>query len=749
MHYIENGLIIMKRTDNHISLSFIKGCRHFIKLFLFGFLILFPYNSSSQIVYSQGSPDADKKILSAIKPEQISFDPALIDSMRRAFYEVPGNSTFAISRKVDYNPANSGTLVSDDDGRSVWYLGIKSENALSLNIIFSKFALQEGEEIFVYDNNMQTVLGPFTWLNNKQGRGLALMPVPGQQLIIEYHMNDNNANTHIEVGQLAHGFAGPFADSPSKDYYFGQSQPCNVDINCEPGSNWQLEKGSVVRIIAGGTELGSGFLVNNTAQQNIAYLVTANHVIRTAQYAENSVFVFRYESPYCDGPDGRAGYSLSGSELRAEDANTDFTLVRLDDFPPVTYKPYLAGWDVSGNTPANTVTIHHPSGDVKKISTDNDPPVIATFQNLYTNGFWKILQWDQGTTEGGSSGSPLFDQNHRAVGLLTGGEAVCGNSVNDYYARMDIIYDRYTEQYRSLMPWLDPAMSGVTVLNGRDPYMESQTGFDTLCNCPGDERYITAYELPGTGYTTGFNSDSIVMFAEKFTLEPGRQLTGVIFDVALAKYLHSYDSISLYVMESISEPGSVIANTAFNIIEAQDSSEFITDFFIPVQLPETFYLVWHLWYSDNASAEQQQFAIFHGPPVSISQNTAYFKDRLNWHPFYDHPYQGDALNLCVRVVTALNTVSSGPETVPFESGLAYIYPNPVSDKLNIKLTCNIFNELRYSVFDYSGKTVLKGSFFAMGPGSVHELDVSALPAGIYHLTLESDNAFSAHKVIIR
>ena len=33
--------------------------------------------------------------------------------------------------------------------------------------------------------------------------------------------------------------------------------------------------------------------------------------------------------------------------------------------------------------------------------------------------------WELGVTEGGSSGSPLFDQNGRIIGQLFGGTATC------------------------------------------------------------------------------------------------------------------------------------------------------------------------------------------------------------------------------------------------------------------------------------------------------------------------------------
>ncbi|MDZ7739057.1 MAG: trypsin-like peptidase domain-containing protein [Bacteroidales bacterium] len=704
----------------------------------------------SQLVHEQGFPDADKIILSDEIREELFFAAEMTDSMRYAFFNIPGNSTFAAAREVNYNPHNSGKIVDSGSGDLVWYMAIRSGNARSLNIIFSTFDLREGEKVYVYDDSMLSVKGPFTHLNNKQGRGLAVMPVPGQEIIIEYHMSDPTGSDRLVVGQVAHDFIGVAGTIYSKDGFYGDSQSCNVDINCESGNDWQLEKNAVVRIIAGGTELGSGFLVNNTNGENIPYVISANHVIKSEQHALNSVYVFRYESPYCDGPDGSIDYSLSGAELMAADENTDFTIVRLDDFPPINYKPYFAGWDVSGTVPDSTVTIHHPSGDVKKITTDGDPPVIDTFQDMYEDGFWKVLQWDEGTTEGGSSGSPLFDQNHRVVGLLTGGEAVCGTSVNDYYSRLDITYDLYEEQHRSLMPWLDPARSGVSVLDGRDPYADNRSEFDTLCNCAGDERFITEYDLPGTGFTTGFNSDSLVMYAEKFTVVPGLELTELVFETAEVNFINSTDSITVYIMSGITEPESTLARRTFKIIDARDFNDLYFDFVDPVPLPEGFFVAWHLWYRDNAQAEQQQFAVFHGAPVDISKNTAWFKDIISWHPFYEHPYLTDPLNMCLKVITATNTVYNDiDKAYPAHQSIMSVYPNPASAWLRIKIINDIPGPAKYAVIDNSARIMMKGSFYSTGAGYIHELDVSGLLPGVYYINIDGPGGSSTDKVIIR
>ncbi|MBS0011093.1 MAG: trypsin-like peptidase domain-containing protein [Bacteroidales bacterium] len=724
-----------------------KPGKYFTRGLLSAFLLLISVGVYPQRVYSQGVPDADKIIASDEILEELVFDHRVIDSMRYIFHNVPGTTTFALKRQLNYKPGNSGRVINNHRGERVWYLRIRSEGAMSLNIIFSNFSLLKGEQVYVYDNMLQSVKGPFTSDNNKMSGSLAVMPVAGEEIIIEYHLKAGGEEGRLEIGQVSHDFIGIAGPRHSKDIYYGSSQPCNVDINCTSGSNWQTEKNSIVRIIAGGTELGSGFLVNNTRGENIPFVITANHVIRTPQFAVNSIYLFRYESRFCDGPDGPDDYSLSGAELMAEDENMDFTLVRLDEFPPVLYRPYLAGWDVRNVVPENTVTIHHPSGDVKKISTDLNPPIIATFQDLRQNGFWKILEWDEGTTEGGSSGSPLFNQDKRVVGLLTGGEAVCGNSVNDYFARLDIAYDLNSGFYNSLMPWLDPARLGVEVFDGRDPYEEIKTGFDTLSNCAGDERYLTKYELPGTGYTTGFNSDSLIMYAEKFSLEAGRELAEVIMEIGDSRMINNSDSITIYIMSGITEPETVLARRTIYLREARDSTHLSFDFVTPVPLPQTVFVAWHLWYTQAASAEQQQLAIFHGAPVSPAENTAYFKDMLFWYPFNDHPYQPEPLNMCVQIITADSIVYSQLDTVPGDTERAVIYPNPATDKLSIKIFDNTFSEVRYSIIDNTGKKVRQGSYYAGGAGSVQEIDISSLSHGMYFLILQNGYSYSVHKLV--
>ena len=118
--------------------------------------------------------------------------------------------------------------------------------------------------------------------------------------------------------------------------------------------------------------------------------------------------------------------------------------------------------------------IHHPSGDIMKVSRDDDSPLKGSinFNGDPTTQVWAISGsgygngngWDVGVTEGGSSGSALFDQNGRIFGQLAGGSAACSgtndNGGYDVYGRFGVSWDD-----NNFGQWLDPADTGLTTLN--------------------------------------------------------------------------------------------------------------------------------------------------------------------------------------------------------------------------------------------------------------------------------------------
>jgi hypothetical protein len=122
------------------------------------------------------------------------------------------------------------------------------------------------------------------------------------------------------------------------------------------------------------------------------------------------------------------------------------------------------------------VAIHHPNCDEKAISFNHDPITVTSYLGESTPGdgtHWRIDEWEDGTTEPGSSGSGIWDPNHRLVGQLHGGYASCTSITSDWYGRLSKSWNGGASDNTRLRTWLDPQGTGVLVKDGVDPQASS------------------------------------------------------------------------------------------------------------------------------------------------------------------------------------------------------------------------------------------------------------------------------------
>ncbi|MEN8121487.1 MAG: T9SS type A sorting domain-containing protein [Bacteroidota bacterium] len=399
------------------------------------------------------------------------FNTPLFDyqQMIREDDEQNGNATkpfrYGKTHDVLLNPENSGVWQELPSGEKVWRLHVRSEKAFAVGLLFKDYHLNEGVKFFMYSADQSIVKGAFTSKNNKKSRVFSTLPLPGDELILELNIPKGTDYGKFEISGIVHDYKNVFGLKTG----YGASGSCNVNVNCIEGDDWQNEKRSIVLCVFSGS-LCTGVLVNNTRQDETPYLLTAEHCVSSISGAANAVFRFNYESESCIATSNPSYQSISSASLVATGGNLDFSLLELSTEPPVDYNVYYAGWNRATDPATNTVCIHHPSGDIKKISLDYNPPTTGNYGDKYvSNSHWWIHEWDVGTTEPGSSGSPIFDENHRIVGDLTGGDAYCSYSVNDYYAKFDMSWDYYSDVNQQLKAWLDPDNTGVMVLDGFDP----------------------------------------------------------------------------------------------------------------------------------------------------------------------------------------------------------------------------------------------------------------------------------------
>jgi lysyl endopeptidase len=342
---------------------------------------------------------------------------------------------------VSMTPENSGVWTTQSDGTRIWRLGIRSNGAYSINLIFDRFNLVPGVSVYLFNPGQSLVLGAFTHLNNLPSGVLATAPIPGDELIVELHIPKGITKTsELMIGAINHDYLNLFPYLKGGD--FGDSGSCQVDFTCSAEGFWNDVGRSVCKMIVDGTELCTGTLLNNTRNDGKPYVLTAGHCVEDASQASTVLFYFNYQVPNCEASiEGVATQTLSGSFLRAYAEALDFALIEMSAVPPASYQPFWAGWSRTSTPSSSVKAIHHPEGDVKKVALSGSAPIATTFSatspggvTFLTNSHWRVPTWASGTTEPGSSGCGLFDFDGLLLGSLSGGEAYCGHAVNDYFA---------------------------------------------------------------------------------------------------------------------------------------------------------------------------------------------------------------------------------------------------------------------------------------------------------------------------
>jgi subtilisin-like proprotein convertase family protein len=386
---------------------------------------------------------------------------------------------FATPLDVDIQPATHGYWENLADGRSVWRLRLYSKGAYSLNLGFSEYQMPAGGHLILYDLGQEEIAGPFTPADNESHRQLWTPLFPGEEVIIEVVLptpaKEKLALTLAKVNHDFMNLAGVLSGS------------CNLDVACGAEDGWSIVDNyrdiiaSVGLYTATGIGFCTGFLINNTAEDCLPYVVSGFHCDVSPSNASSIVMYWNYENQSCREPgspssggpgDGPLNIMNSGAIYRAGYSQSDMVLFELDDPVPDEVAAFYAGWVVDIEPPSDTViAIHHPDGEEKRISFAFD----GTYRGAWGSGASPVpngnhlivSDWAIGTTEAGSSGCPLFNNKKQVVGHLHGGQAACGNNAYDSFGWFYASWTGGGTPSTSLRPWLDPDNTGVTSLAGR------------------------------------------------------------------------------------------------------------------------------------------------------------------------------------------------------------------------------------------------------------------------------------------
>jgi hypothetical protein len=353
-------------------------------------------------------------------------------------------------------PSLTWTALPDGGHTAVFTVTSPGARGMRLALVVPR--MEKGVELRFFDAQSSPVNGPFTakevvrtpqkaGLDTKasaKGEGnMFWSPViEGETVGVEIYLPasfdpDGFSISIPQVSHLVHSLEKDLSD-------IGTSGACNIDLACKSTAPPDLGD-AVARIVftkGGGTYLCTGTLLSDNEQDSvIPYFITANHCISSQVVADTINTYWFFERSSCGGPDpSSVVLRANGAELIRTGTKTDYTLLQLDDKPPAGV--YYAGWQTAPLAEtAKVIGIHHPAGDLKKWSRGGNMGFADWPSDVNGTGSHIQVIWSQGVTEGGSSGSGIFDIAGRFRGSLTGGISSClAPDEPDWYGRFDLTY---------------------------------------------------------------------------------------------------------------------------------------------------------------------------------------------------------------------------------------------------------------------------------------------------------------------
>jgi hypothetical protein len=496
-------------------------------------LILLSYNLLAQVT-DMGGPYTWTHSLNSNIPliTMSGYDQNAVDA-EDVINDQTKDQPWRFGYKYDTNisSANAGTWTTLQNGDRIWQTMIECPGAMTINLLLENYQLPEGAYLYLYDFDQTNRVGAYTDRNNRPDGMLGTELVHGDRIIVEYYEPAAvSGQGSFNITSVVHGYRSLSRVQQDLLKGLNDSGNCNVDVNCPLGNGWEDQIKSVAMIVINGNGICTGALINNNCNDGTPYFLTANHCLPGSNNVSNWAFRFNWDSPpgteSCATTTGSTNpgppydQTANGATILASGGVADFALLEIDNMTLAdaqNWNLFYAGWDNSdAQTVSEAVGIHHPSGDVKKICIENNG---TTHQNWNGAACWRVSNWDEGVTEPGSSGSPLFDQNKRIIGQLYGGGAACSgtndNGQPDWYGRLGVSWNNGVSTY------LTGSCGTSTTNDGYDPNAPTCAGTITSTTieetCFGDDDgSITVSVSGGDGpfqYTLGGNTQASGTFS--------------------------------------------------------------------------------------------------------------------------------------------------------------------------------------------------------------------------------------------
>ncbi len=658
--------------------------------------------------------------------------------------EKDGSLHFAHPFLTDISVTNSGRWINLNDGSAVWTTAIRSEGAKSLNLVFDRFRIDKNSCLIIYSPFYDGYSVVLTNDDITPTGLLPTIPIPGDMLVVEYQQYSSKCEApEIVIGSVNHDFLGVLGLLDSrKAGRFGDSGRCNIDVSCSSDELIVRNQKSTCKIIVDGTELCSGTLVNNSANDGTPYFLSAAHCFRRNESPFSTIFFFDYEVPSCQtNIEGTKLHYITGGMMRAFVDTFDIALLEMNKRPDAAFMPYWAGWSRSESLSPPFFAIHHPMGDVKKYAITNNQLIKTTFYSYTVGGkpfskdiHWQVKSWETGVTEGGSSGCGLFDSQGRLVGSLSGGEATCSRPQNDYFVRFNKAWSESPDQDKQLACWLDPKKTSPVSIDGTGFYSSVTERITPVLA----QSSTAAFRLKGVngGFAAGHNREQHTAFAQLY----GNLENAVIDGVYLVSGFRNQNSEQTFSVNLWDDnnglPGQKIAsldNIPVSLLKYNSESYF--KFTTPVEVSGPFHAGIKISYQQpvDTIALMMSKTLPGGGEGGMS-----FFDGSKWRIYTD---ENDASVKAALWVDILATATVKKPDDDSKNRSLHIYPQQVRSGFTISVDDDMMHTV--SVFDINGK--IHKSIDIKSNRTY--IECSSLASGIYIVRVKLNNGFFERKII--
>lgn len=366
--------------------------------------------------------------------------------------------------------------VDKNDSAFIYSLKVNAIGSVFLDIIFDNFKIQQGCILTLWSKKDHHV---YNYKYSKNLNSSKALSISGEEVHIKYFVPDSLIinNDFLSISSITYVYDEDLSEN-TKQLKSLKQLTCHNDVNCSDGDSYRDIIRSVVLIRNlcdddGNCSRCSGSVLNNTNGDFTPYVLTAHHCVQgeAEDNLDDAIFSFNYQRTTCNGntPYGYFSnpYTVTGADLKAQRTavmGSDFALLELNQTPPLYYNIFYAGWSRERNlTGSDVECIHHPHGEPKKISFGHIKGIsLADYVNV---------EWDDGTVEAGSSGSPLF-KNKRVVGNYSanwGGDNSCDDLGDGLFGHFASSWGSTWGSGRRLRDWLDPSDDDPDNLDGADP----------------------------------------------------------------------------------------------------------------------------------------------------------------------------------------------------------------------------------------------------------------------------------------